>query len=75
MNIAIINANGRMTIPKEMRERLNIKVGTRLGFVDEDGKIVLQKIKIGYFLRYAGILGTKGEMLKGLMREKINKNN
>lgn len=65
-----MTANGRKTIPVTFRQRFGIKKGNRFVFTEQNGKIVLEKFERGYFLYYAGILGTGGEMLKGLMREK-----
>lgn len=70
MHIITMTSKGRLTIPAEMRKRLGMKKGTRLGFVEEDGKIIVRKIDKNYFLQFAGILGMKGKALKGLMNEK-----
>jgi antitoxin PrlF len=40
MSTAIITSKGQTTIPKDVRERLNLKRGDRLDFVfDEHGKL------------------------------------
>jgi AbrB family looped-hinge helix DNA binding protein len=70
MIISRVNTKGELTIPKELRKRFNIKARACLGFVEEGGKVTLQIVEKGYFLRYAGILGTNGEILKGLIRDK-----
>lgn len=54
----------------ELRNRLGIKTGSRVVFVEEDGKIIVRKIDKNYFLQFAGILSTKGKVLRSLMREK-----
>jgi antitoxin PrlF len=38
-----VTTKGQVTIPIELRERLGIKPGDRVGFVDEDGRILLQR--------------------------------
>ena len=38
-----VTTTGQVTIPMELREKLGIKPGDRVGFVDEGGKIVLQR--------------------------------
>ena len=38
-----VTTKGQVTIPMELREKLGIKPGDRVGFVDEGGKIVLQR--------------------------------
>lgn len=40
MATATVTSKGQVTIPKEIRERLNIKTGDRLDFrVDDDGEV------------------------------------
>ena len=38
-----VTTKGQVTIPIELREKLGIKPGDRVGFVDEGGRIVLQR--------------------------------
>jgi AbrB family looped-hinge helix DNA binding protein len=37
-----VTTKGQVTIPIELRKKLGIKPGDRVGFVDEGGRIVLQ---------------------------------
>ncbi|MHA1187994.1 MAG: AbrB/MazE/SpoVT family DNA-binding domain-containing protein, partial [Candidatus Heimdallarchaeota archaeon] len=39
----IVDTKGRILIPKEIRQRLKIKPGTRLFLKIEDGRLVLLK--------------------------------
>jgi antitoxin PrlF len=39
-----ITTSGQTTIPKKIRERLNLEPGDRVLFVEKDGEIVLQPV-------------------------------
>ncbi len=39
-----ITTKGQTTIPKKIRERLNLQVGDRVLFLEKDGEIVLQPV-------------------------------
>jgi len=42
MPISTVTSKGQTTIPKEIRERLNLQPGDRLEFVvDDDGRVVV----------------------------------
>lgn len=39
-----ITTSGQATIPKKIRERLNLEPGDRVLFIEKDGEIVLQPV-------------------------------
>lgn len=42
-----VNARGQITIPKEIRERTNIKEDDRLSvIIDQEGRVILSKIEL-----------------------------
>ena len=44
MGVVLINARGQLTIPKKMRERLNIKPNEEVNLmVNEEGQIIISK--------------------------------
>jgi antitoxin PrlF len=58
-NIATVTSKGQVTVPIEVRNRLGLKEGDRLAFVNEGGEIIL-RIDRGQknpFSAYAGALG------------------
>ena len=41
---SIVSEKGQVTIPKPLRERLGIRPGQALEFVEEDGRLVATKV-------------------------------
>lgn len=41
-----LTSKGQVTIPKELREKLNLKQGDKLILVEEDGNIILRKVSL-----------------------------
>ena len=41
-----VSSKGLLTLPKSIREQLNIKVGDYLDVTIETGKVILQKVEI-----------------------------
>jgi AbrB family looped-hinge helix DNA binding protein len=70
METSVVTAKGRITLPTSIRRKFGIKKGTRITFIEQDGKLIIQPVNKDYFLRMAGILGTKGKLLKALMKER-----
>lgn len=47
MATAILNSKGRMTIPKSVRDQLNLKPGDRLEFVEQpNGRVLRRKLNL-----------------------------
>ena len=53
----------------KIRRKFGIKKGTKIAFIEQNGKLIIQPLDKSYFESLAGILGTDGDMLKGLMQE------
>ncbi|MFH1141511.1 MAG: AbrB/MazE/SpoVT family DNA-binding domain-containing protein [Chloroflexota bacterium] len=57
MNKTKITSKGQVTIPKEVRERLGLRPGDELEFVEEDGVFRLMKrVDPEVFKKYRGYL-------------------
>lgn len=54
-------------VPARIRQKLGIRKGLKISFVDREGKLMIQPLNKSYFESLAGILGTKGKMMKSLM--------
>ncbi len=70
METSVVTTKGQIVIPAKIRRRLGITNGTKVTFVESEGKIILQPLDKDYFNNLAGILGEKGKMLKSLMDDK-----
>jgi AbrB family looped-hinge helix DNA binding protein len=70
MRIAVVTTGGRIVIPARIRQEFGIKKGTKILFVERDGKLIIQPLNKRYFLSIAGILGTNGDILKSMMEDK-----
>lgn len=46
MEVAKVSSKGQITIPVEIRKKLNLKEGDKVLFVEEEGKIIL--LNAGY---------------------------
>ena len=42
MELAKVTVRGQITIPKEIRKKLNIKDGDKVVFLEEDGKVIME---------------------------------
>ncbi|MCM3760155.1 AbrB/MazE/SpoVT family DNA-binding domain-containing protein [Alkalihalobacillus oceani] len=42
MELAKVTVRGQITIPKEIRKKLNIKDGDKVVFLEENGKIIIE---------------------------------
>ena len=57
MPTSTLTSKGQVTIPKKIRERLGLRVGTRLEFrIDAQGKLVVEPEVAGRLGRVPGLL-------------------
>jgi AbrB family looped-hinge helix DNA binding protein len=70
MNTSIVTVKGQIVVPANIRRRFGIKKGTKIAFIEQDGKLMIQPLDKNYFESMAGILGTDGDLLKGLLEDK-----
>jgi AbrB family looped-hinge helix DNA binding protein len=70
METSVVTRKGQIVIPARIRHKFGIKRGTRVAFIEQNGKLIMQLLNKHYFKSMAGILGTKGKLLRGLMEEK-----
>lgn len=59
-----VTTKGQVTIPVELREKLGIKPGDRVGFVDEGGRIVLQRQETAIEAAFGIVKARKGATLE-----------
>jgi AbrB family looped-hinge helix DNA binding protein len=70
METSIVTTKGQVVIPAKIRKKFGIKNGTKVAFIEEGGKVLIQPLDKNYFENLAGILNEKGKMLKSLMDDK-----
>ena len=54
MELAKITSKGQITIPQEIRKKLNLKQGDKVIFYEEDGKIYFQNFVVNCFIYHSG---------------------
>jgi antitoxin PrlF len=76
MELAKVTVRGQITIPKEIRKKLNIKDGDKVVFLEEDGKVVIENSAMlalrevqSDFRSEAKRLGIKEQDLVNLVKE------
>jgi AbrB family looped-hinge helix DNA binding protein len=70
MEKSIVTVKGQVVIPSRLRHKFGIKKGTQVYLYERDGEIVIKPITDDYIRSLAGVMGTKGKLLKALMEEK-----
>ncbi len=70
MDKSVVTTKGQVVIPSRLRRKFGIKKGTQVSLYERDGEIVIRPITNEYIQSLAGITGTRGKLLKALMREK-----
>jgi len=59
MHAAYVTSKGQLVIPAKLRRKFNIKKGTRINFVEDNGKIILQPVTREYIHSFCGIFKLK----------------
>ncbi len=70
METSVVTIKGQIVVPSKIRQKFGIKKGTKIAFIEQNGKLIIQPLDKNYFESLAGILGTEGHMLKSLMEDK-----
>jgi AbrB family looped-hinge helix DNA binding protein len=61
---------GQVVIPAALRKKFNIRKGTQFSVSEKDGKIILEPIAEDPVKAGRGMLGTKGRVLRTLIRDR-----
>jgi AbrB family looped-hinge helix DNA binding protein len=70
METSVVTTKGQIVVPSKIRSKFGIKKGTKVAFIEQNGKLLIQPLDQNYFESLAGVLGTEGDMLKSLMDDK-----
>lgn len=54
MHTAYVTSKGQLVVPSALRRRYGIKPGTRINFVEENGKIIFQPVTRDYIRTFRG---------------------
>lgn len=64
MLTSAVTTKGQVTIPSELREKLGIKPGDRVAFVEKDGKVEIQRQESRVQAAFGVLKAQKGVALK-----------
>lgn len=70
MTTTTVTSKGQIVIPSKIRQRLNIKKGTKLYIEQRGDELIFKTVTPEYFAKIAGILRTKGKLSKALIKER-----
>ncbi len=70
MEVAKMSTKGQLVVPEDIRKKLGLRRGSKVVVIEEENGFRVKLLNKKYFMEIAGILGTKGDMLKSLLREK-----
>mgnify|MGYP001596114947 CR=1 FL=1 len=70
METSITTNKGQIVIPKFYRKKFGIKAGTKIGFIEKDGNLIIRALNKEFFEGFAGILKDGGDVIEELMKEK-----
>jgi AbrB family looped-hinge helix DNA binding protein len=57
---ATVKAKGQVVIPVDVRRKFQIDEGTRIAFLEEEGRLILQPVTDEFIERTKGILRGRG---------------
>ena len=57
---ATVKAKGQVVIPVDLRRRFQIEEGTRVAFLEQEGKLILQPVTNEFINGMQGILSGQG---------------
>jgi AbrB family looped-hinge helix DNA binding protein len=70
VEVSRISSKGQVTIPKTIRELLNLNEGDRVAFIEDDGKVVITKASL-IALRELQDALSKDAQEKGIIEEEL----
>jgi AbrB family looped-hinge helix DNA binding protein len=59
-----VNAKGQVVIPADIRDRFAIKQGTKIAFVEEEGRLFIQPVTDAFIESMRGSLARQGMSVK-----------
>lgn len=68
--VSTVTTKGQLVIPSKLRRKYSIRKGTRVAFVDEGDRIILQPITPEFISSLRGCLGKDSSALEILLEER-----
>jgi AbrB family looped-hinge helix DNA binding protein len=59
MDTAYVTTKGQLVVPARIRRRFNIKPGTRINFLEDKDRIIMQPVTREYIASFCGIFKSK----------------
>ena len=72
MEVSRVTSKGQITIPKAVRERLNLAEGDKVAFIEKDGNIVITKSSIIALREFLDSISREAQE-KGITEEELLK--
>jgi len=69
METLVTTKKGQIVIPRKYRRKYGIAPGTKIGFIEKDGNLIIKALNKEYFESLAGWL-KEGDLLEELAKEK-----
>jgi AbrB family looped-hinge helix DNA binding protein len=67
---SIVTTKGQLVIPARLRRRFGIKKGTRVTFVEDSGRIIVQPVTREFIRGLRGSLKGQSSVLAALLEER-----
>ena len=71
--VSTVTTKGQLVIPSKLRRKYAIRKGTRVAFVEEENRLILQPITPEFIRSLRGCLGKDSSALAILLEERKNK--
>lgn len=70
METSTTTNKGQIVVPKKFRRKYGIAPGTKVGFIEKDGNLIIKALNKEYFESLAGWLKDGPDLIEELMKEK-----
>jgi len=68
--VSTVTTKGQLVIPSKLRRKYSIKKGTKVAFVEEENRLILQPLTPEFIRSLRGYLGKDSKALEILLEER-----
>ncbi len=68
--VSTVTTKGKLVIPAKLRRKYSIKRGTKVAFVEEENRLILQPLTAEFIRSLRGSLGKDSKALEILLEER-----